>query len=159
MISTSPNALSTRVFLGLVAGALSMLLFHQTSLQIAYWAGLANHPAFRLTVVPPFNAPMVASLTFWGAVFGGAATACPKIPGGSMMRGLIAGLFALLMTWFVVRPFAGHPIAFGWNLRPMLLSAAAYLIWGFGLVLIQPMLSPRCLLQRSRAWAQHHLAT
>ncbi len=73
---------------------------------------------------------------------------------------LACGLFALLMTWFVVRPLAGHPVAFGWSPRPMILSAIASLMWGFGLMLIQPILSPRCLLQRSKAWARHHhLAT
>jgi hypothetical protein len=72
---------------------------------------------------------------------------------------VVAGLFALMMAWFVVRPLAGHPTAFGWQTRPMALSLIANLMWGFGVVLIQPVLSPRCLLARSRAWAQHHLAT
>src|SRR3954447_26047731 len=68
MISTSANAVSTRLFLGLVAGALSMLLFHQTTLQILYWVGAASNPAFRLSIVPPFNVPMIVSVTFWGAI-------------------------------------------------------------------------------------------
>ncbi len=70
MISSSANAVSTRIFLGLVAGALSMLLFHQTTLQLLYWIGLNSHPAFRLSVVAPFNVPMIVSITFWGAIFG-----------------------------------------------------------------------------------------
>ncbi|HVY13938.1 MAG TPA: hypothetical protein VHB27_01830 [Rhodopila sp.] len=117
------------------------------------------NPAFRLSVVPPFNVPMVASVTFWGAIFGCIVSILPKPPGGAAVRALIAGLFALLMTWFVVRPIAGHPVAFAWHPRPMALSALASLAWGIGLALIQPILSPRCLLQRSRAWARHHLAT
>jgi hypothetical protein len=159
MTPASAYARSNRLFLGLIAGALSMLLFHQTTLQVAYWVGLSSHPAFRLSVVPPFNVPMVVSLTFWGAIFGCLISALPKFPGGLLVRGLIAGLFAVLMTWFVVRPIAGHPIAFGWAIRPMVLSALASMAWGLGLMLIQPILSPRCLLARSRAWAQHHLAT
>ena len=37
----------TRVFLGCVAGALSVLVFHQTTLQIFYWLGWAPLAAFR----------------------------------------------------------------------------------------------------------------
>jgi hypothetical protein len=160
MISTSANAISTRMFLGLVAGALSMLLFHQTTLQILYWIGATTHPAFRLSVVPPFNVPMIVSITFWGAIFGATVSLLmPRFLGSWLVRAVVAGLFALMMTWFVVRPLAGHPIAFGWQTRPMLLSLIANLMWGFGVMLIQPVVSPRCLLARSRAWAQHHLAT
>jgi hypothetical protein len=46
---------SMRVFLGSAAGALSMLLFHQTTLQVFFWVGRAPHPAFRLALVPPFG--------------------------------------------------------------------------------------------------------
>lgn len=160
MIPTSANARSTRLFLGFVAGALAMLIFHQTALQLLYWAGLASNPAFRLSAVPPFNVPMVVSVTFWGAIFGGLLSLMPRRSGNAAFRGLGYGAFALLMTWFVVRPLAGHPVAFGWHPQPMLLSGIASLAWGFGLALIQPILSPRCLVQRSKAWARHHhLAT
>jgi hypothetical protein len=111
-------------------------------------------------VVPPFNVPMIVSVTFWGAIFGATVSVIvPRQFGVLPVRAVVAGLFALLMAWFVVRPLAGHPIAFGWETRPMALSSVAYLMWGFGVMLIQPVLSPRCLLARSRAWAQHHLAT
>jgi hypothetical protein len=151
---------STRIFLGCVAGALAMLMFHQTTLQIFFWCGLTPQAAFRIAHVPPFNVPMVVSITFWGAAYGGVfGLLTPRMPGLLVIRGLIAGLFAMLMAWFVVRPLAGHPIAFGWVYGPMLRSAAANLMWGFGVALITPLLTPRCLISRSRAWAAHHLAT
>jgi len=159
MISPSAKALSSRVFLSLVAGALATLLFHQTTLQVLYWCGVVARPAFRMAVVPPFNMPMVVSVTFWGAIFGVIVGFLPRLPGGTVVRGIAAGLFALLMAWFVVRPLAGHAAAFGWQIKPMAISALANLMWGFGVVLIHPLLSPRCLLERSRVWARHHLAT
>jgi hypothetical protein len=160
MISSSANALSTRLFLGLVAGALAMLLFHQTALQLLYWCGLVQHPAFRLANVPPFNVPMIVSVTFWGALFGGILSMMPRMPTRLTSRGLIHGLFAVAMVWFVVRPVAGHGVAFGWNPHALAASAFACLAWGYGVALIQPVLHPRCLLQRSRDWARHrHLAT
>src|SRR5580658_7021239 len=70
-----------RIFLGCIAGAISVLVFHQTTLQLFFWCGLAPQAAFRVAVVPPFNAPLVASITFWGAVYGGLfAWAEPILP-------------------------------------------------------------------------------
>ena len=59
------KALSTRIFLGCVAGALSVLVFHQTTLQLFFWLGWAPMAAFRTGQVAPFHAPLVASITFW----------------------------------------------------------------------------------------------
>ena len=78
---------------------------------------------------------------------------------GVLLRQLLAGLFALLMSWFVVRPLAGHPIAFGWQVVPMLRSAAACLMWGIGIVLILPLLLPRELSGTRRGLNRRHLAT
>ena len=151
---------STRVFLGGVAGALAMLLFHQTTLQVLFWCGLAPQAAFRIAHVLPFNVPMIVSLVFWGAMYGSLfGWLVPRMPSNIMIRGLAAGVFALLMSWFVVRPLAGHLFAFGWDHAALLRSTAANLMWGFGIALIQPLMSPRCLISRSRAWAAHHLAT
>ncbi len=151
---------SARIFLGAVAGALAMLLCHQPTLQTFYWLGLAPQAAFRLAHVPPFNVPMVVSMTFWGAIYGGLfGLASPRAPRLFVARAVLAGVFAMLMAWFVVRPLAGNSIAFGWEHTALLRSAAANLAWGFGAAAMMPILRPRCLLTRSREWAaQRHLA-
>lgn len=150
---------SKRVILGSIAGALSVLVFHQTILQIFYWGGLAPQAAFRIAVVAPFNAPMVVSITFWGAIYGGLfGWLQPRLPRLMLLRALLAGIFALLMGWFVVRPVAGHPVAFGWQAAPMLRSAAAAMMWGLGTTLIMPLLRPRRL-TGTRRWDRRHVAT
>jgi hypothetical protein len=152
--------LPMRIFLGCIAGAISVLVFHQTTLQLFFWAGLAPRAAFRFAVVPPFNAPMVVSITFWGAVYGGLfGLLMPRLPRPIALRALLAGLFAGLMGWFVVRPLAGHPVAFGWQPAAMLRSAAACFMWGVGITLILPLLHPRRLNGRRPAWDRRHLAT
>lgn len=153
-------ALSTRIFLGSIAGAISVLVFHQTILQLFFWFGLAPQAAFRVAVVPPFNAPMVVSITFWGAVYGGLfGLAMPRLPRQLLLRGALAGIFAMLMSWFIVRPLAGHPVAFGWQASSMLRSSAACFMWGIGITLILPLLFPRGLNGVRRVWDRHHLAT
>ncbi|HET6308821.1 MAG TPA: hypothetical protein VFG12_16645 [Rhodopila sp.] len=152
--------LPTRVFLGCIAGALAVLVFHQTTLQAFFWFGLAPQAAFRVAVVPPFNAPMVLSITFWGAVYGGLfGWVLPRLPRGFPVRALLAAVFALLMGWFVVGPLAGRPMAFGWQLAPMLRSSAACLMWGLGITLILPLLGPRALKSARAGWNRHHAAT
>lgn len=152
--------ISNRIFLGCIAGAIAELAFHQSTLQLFFWLGLAPQAAFRIAVVPPFHAPMVVSITFWGAVYGGLfGLFSPYLPRPILARGLLAGLCAMLIGWFVVRPLAGHPVAFGWQAPPMLRSAAACFMWGIGVTLILPLLHPRGLNGGRRAWNRHHLAT
>jgi len=142
---------SNGIFLGTVAGALSVLLFHQTSLQILYWLGVAPQAAFRLAHVAPFNMPMVVSLTFWGGLYGGlfAALKC-YLPGRIFWYALPLGLFALLMSWFVFLPLKGIPVAFGGAPGPMLRSTMAYMLWGIGVTLLLPVLNPRGRRPRER---------
>jgi hypothetical protein len=147
------------MFLGCIAGAISVLVFHQTTLQLFFWLGLAPHAAFRVAVVPPFHAPIVVSVTFWGAVYGGVfGLLATRLPRSVSVKAVVAALFAIAMSWFVVRPLAGHEVAFGWQAAPMLRSAAACFMWGIGITLILPLLHPRRLTGRRPAWDQRHLA-
>src|ERR1700733_6295940 len=153
------KAPSTRVFLGCVAGALSVLLFHQTTLQIFFWFGWAPMAAFRTAQVPPFNAPLVASITFWGAVYGGFfALAVPWVRGPLWLKGMVAGLCAMTLSWFVFLPLMGHPAACDWQPVPMLRSFVAFQMWGLGLRLLLPLLLPRHLGGSSGRWDRHRLA-
>jgi len=151
--------LSTRIFLGCVAGAIAVLIFHQTALQIFFWFGLAPQAAFRIAQVPPFNAPMVVSITFWGALYGGVfGWVAPRLKGPLWLNGLAAGLCAMLLCWFVVRPIAGNPVAFGWQTPAMLRSFIAHEMWGVGVGLIMPILLPRRLIGARRGVGRHRLA-
>jgi hypothetical protein len=154
------KATSTRIFLGCVAGALSVLVFHQTTLQIFFWLGWAPQAAFRTAQVPPFHAPLVASITFWGAVYGGLfGVALPWVRAPLWLKGIAAGLTAMAISWFVFLPLLGHPVAFAWKAGPMLRSFTAYQMWGVGLSLILPLLLPRRLGGPPRShWDRHHLA-
>jgi hypothetical protein len=146
MIREAMKATSTRIFLGCVAGALSVLVFHQTTLQIFFWLGWAQQAAFRTAQVPPFNAPLVASITFWGAVYGGLfGVALPWVKAPLWLKGIAAGLIAMSISWFVFLPLMHHSVAFGWQPRPMLRSFIAYQMWGIGLSLMLPLLLPRPL--------------
>ncbi len=94
--------------------------------------------AFRIAQVPPFNAPMVASITFWGAVYGGLfGLAVPRVKAPLWLKGMLAGLCAMTLSWFVFLPLMGHPAAFAWQPWPLLRSLVAYQMWGLGLRLLR----------------------
>jgi len=151
--------LPSRVFLGCVAGAIAALVFHQTTLQIFFWLGLAPQAAFRIAHVPPLHAPMVVSITFWGALYGGLfGWVSSRLKGPLWLYGLAAGVCALLLSWFVIRPLSGLSVAFGWQTPAMLRSFVAYEMWGLGVGLILPILLPRRLKGTRPDWAQHRLA-
>ena len=150
----------TRIFLGCVAGAVSVLIFHQPTLQVFWWLGLAPQAAFRVAHVPPFNMPMVVSITFWGAVYGGFfGLLMPRLRGPVWLNGLPLGLCAMLVAWFVFLPLKGQPAAFGWQAWPMLRSLIAYGLWGFGTAIILPLLHPRRMSARRSPWVRGGLVT
>jgi hypothetical protein len=153
-------AAPTRVFLGCVAGAVSVLIFHQTTLQIFFWLGFAPQAAFRSAHVPPFNMPMVLSITFWGAVYGGLfGLLLPRLRGPIWLNGLLLGLCAMLIAWFVFLPLNGKPIAFDWHALPMLRSFIAYAMWGLGVGIFLPLMHPRTIGAPRSRWARSTLAT
>ena len=153
------NALSTRIFLGSLAGALAILVFHQTTLQIFFWLGFSPQAAFRIAQVPPFNAPLVVSITFWGAVYGGLlGLVLPWIPGPLFAKTAMAGVCATGLAWFLFLPLMGHSAAFGWQTGPILRSFAAYQMWGIGISLLFTLLHPREIGRRSAGPGRHHLA-
>jgi hypothetical protein len=154
------TAAPTRVFLGCVAGAVSVLIFHQTTLQVFFWLGLAPQAAFRVGHVPPFNMPMVLSITFWGAVYGGIfGLLTPRLRGPIWLNGLLLGCCAMLVAWFVFLPLNGKPVAFDWRLWPMLRSAMAYALWGFGVGICLPLMHPRAIGASRPPWVRSGLAT
>lgn len=147
--------LPSRIFLSCVAGAIAVLIFHQTTLQIFFWLGLAPQAAFRIAHVPPFHAPMILSITFWGALYGGLfGWATARLKGPLWLFGLVAGFCVLLLTCFVIKPLSGLPVAFGWQKAAMLRAFVASEMWGVGVGLILPLLLPR----RLTGWPQHRLA-
>jgi len=135
-------------------------MFHQTTMQVFFWLGWAQQAAFRTAQVPPFNVPLVVSITFWGAVYGGLfGLALPWAWAPLWLKCIAAGLCAMLLSWFVFLPLMGHSAAFGWKVWPMLRSVIAYQMWGLGLRLVLPLLLPRSPGPSSGRWNRHHLAT
>ena len=89
--------------------------------------------------------PLIASLCFWGGLYGLTfGLVLPRLPRAPMwLLGLGLGLLAALFGWFVVAALKGQPVAGGFVLLRMLVSLLINGAWGIGVGLIFPLLMRR----------------
>jgi len=126
------TGLPARVSLGFIAGAVSVLVFHQGAWALLYFAKLMP-PPYPVASLPPYGVPQIVDFCFWGGIWG-AAYGCvaPRLSIPYWLSGLLLGLVAALAYWLVVLPLKGQPFAGGWVWQSMLIVLAIQLPWGFG---------------------------
>jgi hypothetical protein len=138
------NTAPMRVFLGCVAGAISVLVFQQGVWMLLHEAGMMVLAPYPTRPVPPFGVPQIADLCFWGAVYGALyALVQPRIAAPRWLLGLGLGVITALIGWFIVLPLKGMPAANAWVPAAMLRFLVLNLAWGIGVSLILPLLKPR----------------
>lgn len=130
---------AARAFFGFLAAALSVLTFHA-----AAWWGLHLYglmpPPYPVNPTAPFGLPLIASLTFWGALYGiPFGLALPRLPGSAVAWGFVLGLVACLVGWFIVAPLKGAPPGGGSIIIPLVVNGA----WGIGVGLLTPLFMRR----------------
>ncbi|WP_137126788.1 hypothetical protein [Roseomonas sp. HF4] len=126
---------------GFAAGVLSVLMFHQGTVALLHLAGMLPNPAFPMRPVGPFAVPQLASLAFWGGIWGIAIAAIlaarPAWP--PLLVGLlVGGLGCVLVGFTLVAALRGQPLMAGYDLNRWWRSAlinGAY-GWGVGLLLL-----------------------
>jgi len=129
--------------IGFAAGALSVLVFHQGTVALMHLAGFVPNPPFPSRAVPPFGLPQLASMAFWGGVWGiviaAILAARPAWP--PMLVGLLVGAIGCVLVGFtLVAALRGQPLmavfdtnrwwrsilingAFGWGVGVLVLAA------------------------------------
>ena len=132
------------VVAGFIAGALSVLIFHQLGFWIANELGYARAPLYNLRPVPPWGVPTIVSMAFWGGLWGiGAACLVPRLPGalGGVLGWVLFGaIIVTLVNWFVVFPIKGVPMGGGFRMPGLVVVPLVYALWGFGMWLIARLL-------------------
>ncbi len=137
-----------RAILGFVAAAISVLTFHQAMWWAFHQAGLMP-PPYPMNPVPPLGIPQVASLAFWGGLYGAVfGLLMPQMRGPLVAWGLGFGVLAMLVGLFVVAPLKGRAPSL--DALGLFRSLCINGFWGIGLGLIAPLLIRR---RASRALA------
>lgn len=125
------------VIVGFIAGAASVLIFHQLGFLIANELGLLKVQLYNMRPVPPLGVPTIISSAFWGGLWGIiGAYVVPRLPSavdGPLGWILFAGIFVTLVNWFVVLPIKGAPIGGGFRMPNVFVVPLVYAFWGFGM--------------------------
>lgn len=120
---------------GFIAGALSVLIFHQGALALLHVMNFTPATPFAMKATQPFGVPQVWSLAFWGGVWGVVlAAALARMEGARLVgAAIVFGAVVLtLVAWFVAAPLKGQPIAAGWHPAAMAVGPIVNAAWGLG---------------------------
>jgi hypothetical protein len=123
---------------GFVAGALSVLIFHQGAFALMNLLDFTHRPLYSTTATAPWAIPSIWSLAFWGGVWGlvFAAFFMSLWGGALVLAGIAFGAFVLsAVAWFVVAPIKGQALAAGGVPMAMAAAMIANGLWGFGTAL------------------------
>ena len=131
-----PTATTLRwLLVGFIAGALSVLIFHQGAVAVLHALGITPRPPYGMQPTQPFGLPQIVSITFWGGVWGLLfAALLARLTGARLM--LIATILGIvlptLVAWFAVAPLKGQPVAAGFAPRAMMIGPVVNGAWGLG---------------------------
>jgi hypothetical protein len=129
------NDLARVLIAGFVAGALSVLVFHQGLIGLLHAMQILPRAPYGMAPTEPWGVPQLWSTVFWGGVWGVLlAAALGRMVGGKLLvAALIFGaVLPTLAGWFVVAPLKGQPIAAGFVPSRMWLGPLINGVWGLG---------------------------
>lgn len=136
---TPLSSVASRVLIGFAAGALSHVVF-QGALGVGYYAvGLLPGLPWSLAPLPPFGVPRTVNFAFWAGLWGIAyALLEPRLTArlGRLGGGLIVGVAAMLVRWFIVLPLQGAPVVEGFVPHLVVVFLGFHLVYGLGLATI-----------------------
>jgi hypothetical protein len=135
------------ILVGFVAGALSVLIFHQLGFWIANELGYTRVPLYNMRGVPPWGVPFIFSAAFWGGLWGiAAALLVPRLPGalgGVLGWVLFAAIVVALANWCVVMPIKNGGVFRMPTMPILVVLPLVYGLWGLGMWLIASLLRLR----------------
>jgi hypothetical protein len=136
--------LATHLVLGFAAGALAVFVFHQITIWVLGFAGMSEGNAYSFRPVPPFGVPQLFNQAFWGGLWGCVfALLADRFPRQwpLWLAGLMFGIIApTLVSWFVVAPLKGRPIANGFVPARMINSPIINGLFGLGTAVFYDLL-------------------
>ncbi len=134
-----------RILTGFLAGALSVLVFHQGMILLLNLLSLIPATPWSMRPIPPFGVPAILNSMFWGGLWGiGFVAVADRIPGGDYrLRGVIYGLIGpfLLGNGLLVPLIKGGQLLWGGQPMRMLIGALIASAFGLGLALLVPVVA------------------
>jgi hypothetical protein len=123
------------VVVGFIAGAVAVLLFHQGAAALLHAFDLTPRAPFSMQPTRPFGVPQLASIAFWGGVWGAVlAASFARLDGARLVVAatIFGAILPTLVAWFVVAPLKGQPVAGGFAPAAMMIGPIVNGAWGLG---------------------------
>jgi hypothetical protein len=133
--SSGRPALTRSLVVGFIAGALAVVVFHQSALAVLHALNVTRAAAYSFAPTAPFGIAQLWSLAFWGGVWGIVLAALlGRLEGGRLIIAatLFGAIAPTLVAWFVVAPLKGQAIAAGWAPAGMATGLIVNAAWGLG---------------------------
>ena len=123
------------IIVGIIAGALSVIVCHQAIAMLLYSMGITGRMPYSMQVTRPLGVAQLWSLVFWGGVWGAAfAAALRRLDGAKLViAGAIFGaILPTLVAWTVVASLKGQPLFAGGVPKAMAVGLLVNAAWGLG---------------------------
>ncbi len=147
MTSVSSRSAANFVIWGFIAGALSVLIFHQITILVLNGFNFAS--VWRMNPrIPPFGVPLLLNAMFWGGMWGILFAAISlSVPRGFgyLLCGFLFGAIVLVLSGWYLVPFikslfgVGNlrygPNPVGWWRGPLING-----MWGLGTAILLSMM-------------------
>ncbi|MBD2056106.1 hypothetical protein H6F88_08760 [Oculatella sp. FACHB-28] len=141
---------SLQLAFAFAAGFIAVLVFHQGVLALLYSINFSSRAPYSIDPTQPFGIPQVWSLSFWGGVWGLILAAIsPYLPGDRrywFATFLFGAIVPTLVTFFIVAPLKGQPIATGGNPTAIITALLINGTWGIGTAWLWKLLSRQTVL-------------
>jgi len=132
---SQPAAMPRWLIVGFIAGALAVIVFHQSALAVLHALQLSRSAPYSFSPTAPLGIPQLWSLAFWGGVWGIVlAAALARLDGARLVAAatLFGAIAPTLVAWFVVAPLKGQAVAGGFAPAAMMIGPIVNAAWGLG---------------------------
>ena len=143
--------LPKRLVIGFVAAALSVVIFHQGMILLMREIGMLPAAARVWSLaLNPWGVPMLLNNCFWGGLYGAvfgafAPILAPRYRVPMWVAGLLTGILATLVGYFIVAAIKGQPIGGGWVAMAWVRRLMIEGTFGIGIGVIYPQIAGRLL--------------
>jgi hypothetical protein len=127
--------LSRWVLVGFLAGAVSVLVFHQGAAVVLHALELTARAPYSVQPTRPLGVPQLWSIAFWGGIWGVLlAATLARLHGAALLAAALVfgAVFPTLVAWFIVAPLKGQPMAAGFVPMAMAIGPIVNGAWGLG---------------------------
>lgn len=132
---TTHTDLGRWVAFGALAGALAVIVFHQSAAALLFSLGMTERAPYAMQATQPLGVPQLWSITFWGGVWGAVLAATLRPFDGArlvLLATLFGAVFPTLVAWTIVAALKDQPLFAGGAAMGIAVGLIVNAAWGLG---------------------------